>query len=308
MKTAALSLTGLALALFLSVPAVAQAGRNAKAYNLGAERLALQGYDPVAYFDVGGAAPRVGDPSITHEHEGVVYRFAKERHRELFKAAPATYEPAHGGWCSYAMSKNKKVGIDPKAFRVGEGRLLLFVDKDYTFFDGDWVPDEHELLGKADKNWKAMSGESARTVPSAGWFQDAEFNLDDESLAIEGYDPVAYHPEGGGKPREGKKNLELRHENVRYRFANKENMAAFRADPEKYKPQHGGWCSYAMGAHDELVEVDPEAYRLLDGQLHLFFVAWYSDTRDDWDEDTAKLKKAADKNWKKRLTKALPRS
>ena len=139
-------------------------------------------------------------------------------------------------------------GWYPEAFRIGEGRLLLFVDEEYTFFDGDWVPDEHELLGQADKNWKAMSGESARSVPPAEWNQDGEYNLDDESLAIEGYDPVSYFPEGGGKPREGKKTLEFRHENVRYRFANKANLAAFQADPEKYKPQHGGWCSYAMGA------------------------------------------------------------
>ena len=52
----------------------------------------------------------------------------------------------------------------------------------------------------------------------------------------------------------------------------------------RYEAQHGGWCSYAMGAKGELVEVDPSAYRLTNGQLHLCYTGWFADTRDDWDD------------------------
>jgi len=300
----ALLLAGLVLLPSLA----AQADRNVAEYNLGEGRLAIQGYDPVAYFDEGGAAPLEGDPEISAEHAGAVYRFATEANRALFLEAPERFEPAHGGWCSYAMSKNVKYKIDPKAFRVSQGRLLLFADTDYVEFDGDWVPKEAELLAIADKNWKKMSGESARTAPAGSFRKYNEFNLSDDALAIEGYDPVAYFPEGGGKPREGKAALSLRHQGVLYRFATEANREAFRANPAKYEPQHGGWCSYAMGANGEKVEVDPKAFRLTNGQLHLFYTGFFSDTRDDWDEDTVSLKRKADANWDELLAAAPPQN
>lgn len=304
MKTrlATLALGGL---LFVAAPVVtAQEDRAPAEYNLGAQRLALQGYDPVAYFDVGGAAPAKGNPEITADHGSVVYRFATEANRKAFEASPETYEPAYGGWCAYAMSKNKKVKVDPLAFRVGEGRLLLFVDKDYLEFDGDWIPDEPDMLRRADKNWKAMTGESARLAAAGTWRPTYEFNLSDDSLAIEGWDPVSYFPEGGASPVEGKTKYSIRHGGVVYRFASEKNKKAFVGNPDKFEPQHGGWCSYAMGAKNKKVEIQPDNYRMTNGQLHLFYSDWFSDTSDDWDEDTANLKRKADANWSKLVKKA----
>lgn len=299
-------LTSLVLVLTLGV-ASAQEGRNAQAYNL-ADGLALQGYDPVAYFDVGGAVPTRGQAEIQAEHGGVTYRFASEENKRAFLADPERYEPAHGGWCSYAMSLGQKIEVDPLAFRVSEGRLFLFVDTDYVEVDSDWTEDEHANIGKADANWKKLSGESPRTAASDSWRWVNNWNLTDDDLAIEGYDPVAYFPEGGGEPKQGKARYSQRHEGVLYRFANQKNLDLFRADPERYEPQHGGWCSYAMGATGELVEVDPEAYRLTDDQLHLFYTGWFNDTREDWDDDTAALKRKADSNWDALVAKQTPRS
>lgn len=301
-------LRSLLFVLALLPTLAAQQGRNVAEYSLDANRLAVQGYDPVAYFEIGGSKPTKGKSSITHEHGGAVYRFATEAHRELFVGSPATYEPSFGGWCSFAMSKNMKKKVDPAAFRVTRGRLLLFSDTDYVEFDDDWVPKEHKLLRIADDNWKAMSGESPRTADLSTWRKYNEFNLSDDSLAIEGYDPVAYFPEGGGKVKKGDKKITLRHAGVLYRFASKKHRDLFAADPGKYEPVHGGWCSYAMGAEGSKVEVDPEAFRLTDGQLHLFYNSWLTDTRDDWDEDTASLKRKADKAWSELLKKAPPAS
>jgi YHS domain-containing protein len=297
-------LAGLALAAaLLTAPLLAQEGRNAGKYNLGAGRLALGGHDPVAYFDLGGAEPRVGKESLTHEHAGALYRFATEANRAAFVADPERFEPTHGGWCAYAMAKDARVAIDPKAFRVARGRLFLFADTDYMEVDEDWVEDEAKNIKAADRNWKAFSGESARAGAS-DWRPYHEYNLSGPSLAIEGYDPVAYFPEGGGEAKKGSTKYVLRHRGVLYRFASADHRARFAEDPARYEPQHGGWCSYAMGAKNEKVEVDPEAFRLTDGQLHLFFNGFWSDTREPWDEDTASLKREADAHWTQRETKA----
>ncbi len=291
----ATALVGLAL-----LPtAAAQEGRAASHYDLDGG-LALEGYDPVAYFEVGAGQAVKGKADLTVEHGGVTYRFANEKNKRTFEAAPELYEPAYGGWCAYAMSKGKKVAVKPTIFRIGEGRLLLFSDTDYLEFDDDWVPDEHALLKKADAKWKELTGESPRPGPAGTSRSISGWNLSDECLAMEGWDPVSYFPEGGGTPKEGKKQYTMHFRGVNYRFANAENLQTFRADPTRFEPQHGNWCSYAMGARDKLVEVDPEAYRLQSGQLHLFYVSWFDDTREPWDEDPAGIKKKADANWLKR--------
>ncbi len=281
-----------------------EAKRAVADYNLGSDTLAIQGYDPVAYFEIGGGAPRKGSASISLNHQGATYRFATEENRATFVASPETYEPAHGGWCSFAMAKNIKYKIDPAAYRIGEGRLLLFADKEYAEFDGDWVPKERSSLEKADKNWKTMTGESARKASADTWRAIDNYNLSKNDLAIEGYDPVSYFKEGGSKPKEGKSKYSLRHGGVLYYFASEKNRTTFLSNPERFEPQHGGWCSYALGARNKKVEVDPEAYRMTNGQLHLFFNAWYDDTRDGWDEDTANLKRKADANFASLLKKS----
>ena len=294
----------LAAALAVTLPAAAQSSRNPSAHNLGDGQLAIQGYDPVAYFEEFGGQPTKGSSRFTVTYDGVVYHFASEANMKAFENDPARFEPAHGGWCSYGMALDAQIEIDPKAFRIGEGRLLLFSDTDYLEFDGDWVPKERSLLGTADKNWKKRSGEDAREADRASFRRTGDYNLSDDSLAIQGYDPVAYFPEGGGKAKKGSAKHQTRHGGVTYRFASAANLETFRKDPAKYEPQHGGWCSYAMGVNGDKVEIDPEAFRLTDGQLHLFYTGWFADTREDWDADTKSLKKKADANWEKLLAKA----
>ena len=149
--------------LLLGAGAPLGPARNVAQWNVGRDKLAIQGYDPVAYFPEAGAAATKGDEHITAEYEGVVYRFASAAHREEFLANPARYEPAHGGWCSYAMLEGDKVQVDPKSFIVKDGRLFLF----YKGFLGDtrakWLKADHTTEAKtADANWMQISGETAR--------------------------------------------------------------------------------------------------------------------------------------------------
>lgn len=126
---------------------------------------AIQGYDPVAYFPEGGGKPAKGADRFEHTHAGVTYRFANQANLERFKANPDAYEPAHGGWCAYAMAaKGEKVEIDPRSFVIQDGRLLLFYKSLFSDTRADWIKGPADQLARADANWKKLSGESPRSA------------------------------------------------------------------------------------------------------------------------------------------------
>jgi hypothetical protein len=82
-------------------------------------------------------------------------------------------------------------------------------------------------------------------------------------------------------------------------FASQQNLAKFKASPEKFEPAYGGWCAYAMGETGEKVKVDPETFKIIDGKLYLFYNFWGNNTLVDWNKNEAPLKMKADQNWKK---------
>lgn len=131
------------------------------------------------------------------------------------------------------------------------------------------------------------------------------FLLDERKLALQGYDPVAYFPVGGGKPRKGLETLTAVHEGVTYRFASEENRKLFLATPMRFEPQYGGWCAYAM-ANGEKVEIDPTSFLVTDGKLYVFFKAWYADTRARWKKDEKRLTARADEAWRQLTARPEP--
>jgi len=140
------------LILFLTVGASAQNkpshGPNC---NIDESGLAIEGYDPVAYF-AGNAVE--GSATYTYTIDGATYRFASAANRDLFKAAPSKYRPQYGGWCAYAMgAKGEKVEVDPKTFKVLNGKLYLFYNKYFNNTLKSWNKDEANLKVKADANW-----------------------------------------------------------------------------------------------------------------------------------------------------------
>lgn len=140
---------------------------SAEQHNLGKGNLAIEGYDPVAYFPEGGGAPAKGESKFTLTSGGATYRFASQQHLDLFKANPAKYEPAHGGWCTYAMGKNgEKVEVDPRSFVVDGGRLFLFYKSIINDTRKSFLKDQAALTAQADANWKELSGEEPRTGAS----------------------------------------------------------------------------------------------------------------------------------------------
>ena len=113
--------------------------------------LAIQGYDPVAYFTENKALE--GSKKITYEHNGIGYRFSSEENKRLFAQNPKKYEPEYGGYCAYAMASGDKVKIDPETFKVVDGRLFLFYNFNWVNTLKKWNRDESGLLKKADLAW-----------------------------------------------------------------------------------------------------------------------------------------------------------
>ena len=152
MKNVALVLV-VFLAGILTAPAQ-DATLRLKHYNLD-DKTAIQGYDPVAYFIQGKAVK--GNKKNAVFHQGVYYYFSSEDNKEAFKENPSKYEPAYGGWCAYAMgATGEKVAVDPKTFKIVNGRLYLFYNRFFNNTLTDWNKDETALKNKADANWQKI--------------------------------------------------------------------------------------------------------------------------------------------------------
>ncbi|HEX7015075.1 MAG TPA: YHS domain-containing (seleno)protein [Cyclobacteriaceae bacterium] len=124
-------------------------------YNLERSGLALEGYDPVSYFTM--SEPEKGRKEIALTHDGVVYWFATNENRDLFRADPEKYEPKYGGWCAYAMgAKGEKVEVDPETFKIIDGKLYLFYNKFFNNTLDSWNKDEPRLKSNADRNWSKI--------------------------------------------------------------------------------------------------------------------------------------------------------
>lgn len=85
-------------------------------------------------------------------------------------------------------------------------------------------------------------------------------------VAINGYDPVTYFTDG--KPQEGDSAHKLEWDGATWYFKSAANKAAFETSPEKYAPQYGGYCAWALAQGAKAPTV-PEAWDIVDGKLYL---------------------------------------
>jgi len=137
-------LTSAALTVSLATGALA-AGVEINASSTG---LALQGYDPVAYFTVGEPTP--GDWTITTIHEDATYRFATEENRDTFLADPEAYLPQYGGYCAFGAAMGFKFDGDPQQWHIEDGELFLNISSD---IQERWLTDVDGFIEQADQNW-----------------------------------------------------------------------------------------------------------------------------------------------------------
>lgn len=109
--------------------------------------------------------------------------------------------------------------------------------------------------------------------------------------AIGGYDPVAYFTEG--KPVQGNDQFTFEWQGAAYKFASADHLALFEADAEKYAPQYGGYCAYAV-SEGYTASTVPEAWTIVDDKLYLNYSLG---VRKRWSQDIPGRVDAADKNW-----------
>ncbi len=109
--------------------------------------------------------------------------------------------------------------------------------------------------------------------------------------AVSGYDTVAYHTEG--KAVEGNDKFSTEWMDADWYFVSAANRDLFVANPEKYAPQYGGYCAYAV-AMGSIASTDPEQWAVVDGKLYLNYS---SSVQRQWSENQANFITDADGNW-----------
>ncbi len=109
--------------------------------------------------------------------------------------------------------------------------------------------------------------------------------------AVNGYDPVAYFTEGKAVP--GLEAFSGHWGNAEWKFSSEENAALFLEDPEKYAPQFGGFCAFAI-SKGFTANSDPGAFEIVDGKLYLFADGG---VKSDWNANQEENIRICEANW-----------
>ena len=146
----------------------------------------------------------------------------------------------------------------------------------------------------------------AATLPIFAESKADPINKDRSSVAIKGYDPVAYFTQS--KPVKGAPAFTYQWMNSTWWFASAEDRDEFARNPEKYAPQFGGYCAYGV-SQGHTAPIDPEAWTIIDGKLYLNYSKGVKKT---WSEAIPKHINEANQNWpglqSRRSSRAISRS
>jgi len=115
----------------------------------------------------------------------------------------------------------------------------------------------------------------AKHVLPLAWGMHNELNLN-SGLVLSGYDVVSYHVDQ--KAAVGSEKFQTEWAGATWQFVNAENKSSFEATPEKYAPQFGGYCAFAV-SKGFTANSNPEVWHLENGQLYVFDS---ESVRDEW--------------------------
>lgn len=110
--------------------------------------VAIDGFDPVAYFDDHKAVK--GLPALSHVYKGSTFLFASPRHLALFVQTPERFAPQFGGFCAYGVAEGVKAAVAGEIWEVVEGKLYLNHDSQVQV---KWNARRPALLRSAEANW-----------------------------------------------------------------------------------------------------------------------------------------------------------
>ncbi len=109
--------------------------------------------------------------------------------------------------------------------------------------------------------------------------------------AIDGTDPISYYTEG--RPVAGDAGITHDWNGATWRFTSTENRDRFAASPEKYAPQYGGYCAWAV-SQGYTASTDPDAWSIVDGKLYLNYS---KGVQKKWEGDVPGHIASGDRNW-----------
>jgi YHS domain-containing protein len=139
----------------LSSAAQAVVQTSASAVDTDEHGLAMQGYDPVAYFSEG--APHQGDPRFKLNHDGATYYFASADNLKRFKKNPTAYLPQYGGFCAMGTAMHQKLEGDPKVWHIVDKKLYINFNPDV---DRRWSDDVPLNISRANTNWPEIKAQT----------------------------------------------------------------------------------------------------------------------------------------------------
>lgn len=126
------------------------------ANNIDNSNIALQGYSPVSYLDLGIAQKGVKD--FKSEYDKVLYYFTSAEQKATFDKNPKKYLPQYGGYCAFGVYAGAKFRPDPNKFIVKDGKYFLFLYNIELDAQQLWLAENNHdgLTKKANSNWKKL--------------------------------------------------------------------------------------------------------------------------------------------------------
>lgn len=121
--------------------------------------IAINGYDPVAYFT--DHKPVMGVSKFSYKYDDAIWQFKNKDHLDMFKNNPDKYMPQYGGYCAYGISHD--VGLVktvPNQWEIVDGKLYLFSPA--TKLDKIWQDHPKENIKKGDKEWPKLKAAKAK--------------------------------------------------------------------------------------------------------------------------------------------------
>jgi len=149
------------------------------------------------------------------------------------------------------------------------------------------------------KRW--MIGASLAMVVALGapLVAAADWNTNEDNVVLGGFDVVAYFHQD--RAVEGTAKLKAEYDGGTFYFSSQENLDAFRGDPAKFAPKFGGFCAFGVAAQKAKAPVNPQTFKIYNGELLLFFDDVYQgkavNTKILWNGDERHFYEQASKTW-----------
>jgi YHS domain-containing protein len=123
----------------------------------GASGIALDGYDPVAFFTDG--KPTHGEPGVSATYKGATYLFASKENKVKFESGPEKYVPQFGGYCAFGVAVNALFPVDISTWQIRDEKLYLNLNPSIL---EQFNKDFGGYVAKAEKNWPGLVKKNAK--------------------------------------------------------------------------------------------------------------------------------------------------